>query len=227
MTIIIIIIIIVIIIIIIIVIIVIIRVSLLTAFFSLPLDGFSRDTCPETLPLHCGRYWQQVLTSKTQIVTHSLDTKTSESQCLLCLSEAYRAKQCSQYSDVATRQDRLTKIGLCSRCLQTQHKGKCPQSIICNTCHKGNHNEVFCYSNFKTKSQNVTKSDSAVKLGNTANCAVTEVDTVALSNQCTSCKHSSALATAKVNVPSNKNSKSTSVGCSFDPGSKFPSLLPS
>ena len=88
-------------------------------------------------------------------------------------------------------------------------------SVKCNTCHKGNHNEILCYSNFRTKSQKVTKSDNA------ENCTNTEVNTVVLSNQCTSYKYSSALATAKVKVSNVKNSKTASVRCFFDPGSQI------
>ena len=83
------------------------------------------------------------------------------------------------------------------------------------TCHKENHNEIFCYSNFRTKSQKVTKSDNA------ENCTTTEVNTVVLSNQCTSYKYSSALATAKVKVSNVNNSKTASVRCFFDPGSQI------
>ena len=158
---------------------------------------------------------QQVSTNKTQVGTYSVDMKASKGQCLLCSSEDHRAKQCSQYSDAASRRDRLTEIGRCSRCLRTQHNGKCPQSIKCNTCHKGNHNEIFCYSNFRTKSQKVTKSDNA------ENCTTTEVSTVVLSNQCTSYKYSSALATAKAKVSNVNNSKTASVRCFFDPGSQI------
>ena len=164
---------------------------------------------------------QQVSTNKTHIGTYSVDTKTSKCQCLLCSSEDHRAKQCSQYSDAASRRDRLAKIGRCSRCLRTQHNGKCSQSIKCNTCHKGNHNEVFCYSNCRTKSQDLTKSDKTVKSDDVAAATSTEVDSVVMSNQCTSYKHSSALATAQVSVLNNKNSKSVLTRCFFDPGSQI------
>ena len=167
-------------------------------------------TNPKVQP-RCNRYRQ----TKPKLGTYSVDMKASKSQCLLCSSEDHRAKQCSQHSDASSRRDRLTEIGRCSRCLRTQHNGKCPQSVKCNTCHKGNHNDIFCYNNFRTKSQKVTKSDNA------ENCTNTEVNTVVLSNQCTSYKYSSALATAKVKVSNVNNSKTASVRCFFDPGSQI------
>ena len=97
----------------------------------------------------------------------------------------------------------------------SQYNGKCQRSIKCNTCHKGNHNKIFRYSNFRTKPQNVTKSNNAY------NFAHAEVDDVVLSNQWTSYKYSSALATAKVIVFNSKNSMSASAHCFFDHGSQI------
>ncbi|KAK7075295.1 hypothetical protein SK128_000886 [Halocaridina rubra] len=48
--------------------------------------------------------------------------------------------------------------------LRIWHDGKCTQNVNYKFCHKGNHNDIFCYNNSRERSQNVTGSDTAASV---------------------------------------------------------------
>ncbi|KAK7084663.1 hypothetical protein SK128_010276, partial [Halocaridina rubra] len=129
--------------------------------------------------------------------------KTTSKACFLCSMEDHRAKNCPKFPDATSRRECLVRIGCCSRYLRIWHDGKCTQVIKLKSCHKGNHNDIFCYNNIRKISQNVTESNTIVRVG-------AELEKLVLSNQCT-----------QVTITNNKTQKSLVTRCFFDPGSQM------
>ena len=143
-----------------------------------------------------------------QIGSYVLGTNKSKlqsNQCLLCDNQGHRAKTCNYFPDIKSRKNKLMELGKCSWCLR-EHKGKCNFNIKCVICGKSNHNEIFCFRNFKNNENesNKGKNTSAVIA-----CSTTNISRL-----------STALPTAIVNIFDNSNNL-VSTRCLFDSGSQM------
>ena len=148
---------------------------------------------------------------KNQVGTYVVSTKSkfSNSNCLLCDSVEHRAKACTDYVDLKSRREKLKDMNRCTWCLGI-HKGKCSNKIKCNICQKTNHNEIFCFRNFKFPNKVDNTNQGEGKLNAVIACTASR-----------NIRKSVALPTAIVNVFENGSNDFISTRCLFDSGSQM------
>ena len=164
--------------------------------------SFSEEIFSPVSKTQIGSY---VVGSGSSKIISSSEQKFNSNKCLLCNIDGHRAKKCDKFPDVKSRREKLINLGRCTRCLK-EHNGRCRFNIKCFSCGKINHNELFCYKNFRTNNETNREDKVSAVIACTASC---------------NSRMSTALPTAIVNLINNVSRNYVSARSLFDSGSQM------
>ena len=161
------------------------------------------------LPINRGRRLEQSTSQASAVGSYQLENRElKENQCLFCQGDHYGV-DCSQYTTLNEKRDRLKELGRCARCTSKTHEAKHCGAIIntCRRCNRGKHHVALCL-----------KSGSK-KLSNDKQQATTQQSVLSVKGNALS--KSTALPTATVEVYNEKTKQSVTTRAFFDQGSQM------